>query len=73
MKAELFCYNFTHLVMGRIFHRLVSGSVYFKSCFSSIDQVPPVLHVKDLFTSYVCIASDPVPVVMLDEPMGEYC
>ena len=53
-------------MIGRIFHRLFSGSVYFKSCFSSANHALPVLSKKNMFTFCVYIAS--IPVIMLDEP-----
>ena len=54
-------------MIARIFHRLFSGSVYFKSCFSSANHVLPVLSIKDMFTCCVYTASGPVPVVMWEE------
>lgn len=39
-RIEPFVYNFRHLMIGRIFYRLVPGSVHFKLYFSPTTQVP---------------------------------
>lgn len=40
MKTEFSAYSFKHVLIRKIFNRLVSGSTYFKPGFSSPTQTP---------------------------------
>lgn len=44
-------YNFAHMLIGRISHRLTSGSVYFKPCFYSMTHILVMVDIQKCDTT----------------------